>query len=172
MRRMTIALAAAALVVGSIGISAQTPPSFAGKWTLVPDPNVAAGGGGGGGRAGGRGGGFGSICAQECTITQDAKMVTVTRTTQAGEVKSMYNLDGTESKNTMTMGENQMTSMSTAKWDGSKLVITTKQDMQGTMIESKNVLSLDAGGQLVVARTAPGRGDPTPVTTTQTYKKS
>ncbi len=166
MRRIVIALTAATLLVGA-GLSAQAP-SFTGKWTLVPDPNAAAGGGG---KGGGRGGGFGGFCGGECTIAQDAKTLTVTRTTQAGEIKSVYTLDGSESKNSQTMGENTITSISTAKWDGAKLVVTTKTDMGGNTTQATTVLSLDAGGQMVVARTAPGRGDPAPVTTTQTYKK-
>jgi hypothetical protein len=163
MRRMAIALTAAALLV-SASISAQAPPNFAGKWTLVPAADAPAGGKGGGG------GGFGALCAQECTITQDAKTLTVERTTQAGPVKSTYTLDGSESKNTMAGRQGaQVTSVSTAKWEGAKLNIVTKTDMGGTMVEAKNVLSLE-GGNLVVERTAAGReGGPT--TTKQTYKK-
>ena len=86
-----------------------------------------------------------AFCGRECTIAQDAKALTVTRTTQAGEVKAVYNLDGSESKNTMTVGENTITSMSTAKWDGAKLVIITKTDMGGTRPRRRR-LSLDAGG--------------------------
>src|SRR5262245_1250019 len=162
MRRMALALTATALLVGA-SISAQAP-NLAGKWTLVPPPDAAAGGGG---KGGGFGGGF---CGMECTIAQDAKALTVTRTTQAGEVKSVYNLDGSESKNTAAGRQGaQVTSVSTAKWEGPKLNIVTKTDMGGTMVEAKTVLSLE-GGNLKVERTAPGReGGPT--TTTQTYKK-
>ena len=167
MRRIAIALTAVTLLVGA-GLSAQAP-SFAGKWTLVPDPNAAAGGGG---KGGGRGmGGGGQFCGNECTMTQDAKALTVTRTTQAGETKTVYNLDGSESKNTQTFGENSITSVSTAKWDGAKLVITTKTDVGGNVSQATTTVSLDAGGQLVVARTAPPRGGGDAVTTTQTYKK-
>ena len=43
-----------------------------------------------------------------------------------------YKLDGTESKNTMMgRGGTPTESVSTAKFDGGKLVITTKQDMGG-----------------------------------------
>lgn len=158
MRRMAIALTAAALLVGA-SISAQTP-NFTGKWTLVPAADAPAGG---------KGGGFGSICGGECTIAQDPKVLMFNRTTQAGEVKAAYNLDGSESKNTMAGRGGEVTSVSVAKWEGAKLVIVTKTDMGGTMVEAKNVLSLE-GGNLVIERTAAGReGGPT--TTKQTYKK-
>jgi hypothetical protein len=162
---MAIALSAAVVLV-SAGLSAQAP-NFAGKWTLVPDPNAAAGGGGG--KGGGRGGGGGGFCGMECTITQDAKALTVTRTTQAGETKAVYNLDGSASKNTVTFGQNTMESTSTAKAEGGKLVITTKQQGQNGEVTSTTTLSLDAGN-LKVERTAPGR-DGAPATTAQTYKK-
>jgi hypothetical protein len=163
---MVIALSAAVLLV-SAGLSAQAP-ALAGKWTLVPDPNAAAAGGGGG-KGGGRGGGGGAFCGMECTITQDAKVLTVTRTTQAGDVKATYNLDGSPSKNTQTFGQNTMESTSTAKAEGGKLVITTKQQGQNGEVTRTTTLSLDAGS-LKVESTGPGR-EGTPVTTTQTYKK-
>ena len=98
MRRMASAIAITVVCFAS-GALAQAP-GFAGKWTLVADPNAPAGGGG----RGGRGGGFGQFCGMECTIAQDATSLTVTRTTQAGETKIIYKLDGSESKNTQDMG--------------------------------------------------------------------
>jgi len=174
-RTISALMAAAALVVFTTGLSAQGKPSFAGKWTLQADPAAAAppaGGGGGGraggggGRMGGMGGGLGFACAMECTIAQDATTLTVTRTTPAGETKAAFKLDGTESTNSMTMGEMTMTSKSKAVWEGAKLVITTMADMGGQAIETKATLSLDASGNLVVER-AGGRG----AQPTQTYKK-
>jgi len=167
MRRVATMLTALALVASAASLSAQNP-NFAGKWTLQVDPNAAAAGGGG--RGGGRGGGGGQFCGMECTITQDAATLVVSRTTQAGETKTTYKLDGTESKNTVTFGQNTIESSSTAKFEAGKLTITTKQDMQGTAVTSTTILSL-ANGDLVVERTAPGR-DGAPATTKQTYKKS
>src|SRR5262245_38445440 len=166
MRRMVIALSAAVVLV-SAGLSAQAP-NFAGKWTLVPPPD-AAGGGGGGGKGGGRGGGGGQFCGMECNITQDAKALTVSRTTQAGETKATYNLDGSPSKNTVTFGGNSMESTSTAKVDGGKIVITTKQQGQNGEVTRTTTLSMDAGS-MKVESSGPGR-DGAPQTTAQTYKK-
>jgi hypothetical protein len=155
-RLMTVTTAMCALALS--GLLAQTPPSFAGKWTLVPDAN-------------GAGGGMGGL-GQSATIVQDANTLTLTRTTQMGEFTTTYKLDGTESKNTMNMGGNSIDLLSTAKWDGGKLRINTKMDFQGTPVETTNVLSLDASGNLLIESTRPDfQGGGAPVTTKMTYKK-
>jgi hypothetical protein len=56
------------------------------------------------------------------------------------KVTLAYKLDGTESRNTMMMGGGQPAdSVSTAKWDGPKLTIVTKQVMGGQVSESTQV---------------------------------
>jgi hypothetical protein len=145
-------------------VLAQATPNFAGTWTLVPDANAPAGG------RGGRSGmtGFG----QQATVTQDAKALTVVRTTQAGEVKSTYNLDGSKSTNTLTFGENSIEQVSVAKWDGPRLVITTSSNFQGNAFETSMRVWLE-GGNLVLETTRPDfQGGGAPITTRQTYKKS
>jgi len=119
MRRLAIASVAIAVVLFASGLSAQGK-NFAGKWTPDAEKNAAAGGGGG--RGGGRGGGG------PMTITQDAKTLTIERDMGGTPLKQVYNLDGSESKNTMPgrQGGEPTTNTSTAKWDGDKLVITTK----------------------------------------------
>ncbi len=115
MRRLATALVATALVVFTSGLSAQGK-DFSGKWAPDADKNPAAAAGGGGGGRGGGGGG-------PMTITQDAKTLTIERQGANGATKTVYNLDGTPSKNPGRGGADQE---STAKWDGAKLVITTK----------------------------------------------
>jgi hypothetical protein len=167
MRRMAMVTSVLAAAVLVVGLAAQAT-SFAGKWTLVPDPNAAAGGGG----RGGRGGGFGGL-GQEATIAQDASTLTVTRTTQAGEIKSVYKLDGSESTNTMNFGGNSVDQKSTAKWDGPKLTITTSSDFGGNQFQTTMTLSLDASGNLTVESSRPDfQGGGAPVVTKMTYKKS
>ena len=145
------------------GVLAQTTPNFSGTWTLVPDPNAPQ-------VAGGRGRG-GGMLGTTATIGQDAKTLTITRTTAAGEIKSTYNLDGSDSTNTMTFGENSMQFVSKAKWAAGKLVITTTSNFGGNAFETTMTLSLDAGN-LVVESTRPDvLGDGAPVTTKTTYKK-
>src|SRR3954463_5183401 len=84
MRRSALMGVAAVAFVASSAFAQAT--SFAGTWNMVVDPAAqqAAAGGGAGGRGGrGGGGGFGPTF----TVAQDAKTLTITRTTQAGEQK-------------------------------------------------------------------------------------
>jgi hypothetical protein len=174
MRRITsLMTTAAVMAVFVVGVSAQAKPDLSGKWTLVPDPNAAAPGGGGGGR-GGRGGGGGGaqFCGQECTITQDGMTLTVTRTTQAGEQKATYRLDGSESKNAQQGRGGQTTEVvSKASWDGNRLTITSSQPGRegGPAATRTTVISMNAG-QMEVENTVDfGQGANT---TKQVYKKS
>ena len=117
MRRNVLMAGALALVLAVPAANAQDKPNFSGTWNRVTDPNAAP--------TGGRGGGRGGI-GMTATITQDAKTLTITRTTQNGEVKTVYNLDGSDSKNMAGRAGQQTEQVSNAKWDGNKLVITTK----------------------------------------------
>ena len=150
------------LAVAAATAQAQVP-NFAGTWTVIPDPNAAPGGGGGGG--GGRGG------AGPLTIAQDANTITVTRTTQAGETKTIYNLNGSASKNTMNFGGNAMEQTSTLKADGPKVTITTKFEGPNGPIETTQSWWIE-NGNLVIESTGMGRGGNGPTVTKRTYKKS
>ena len=147
--RRTLGLTAVIVVALAVAGFAQKP-DFSGTWTPEPGAMAPAGGGGGGGGGGGRGMGGGPM-----TVKQSATELTIERTTGRGPVTTTYKLDGSETD--VQMG--QMTAKVSAKWDGSKLVITTKTD-QG---ESTQTWSLD-GGKLTIARTG-GRG---PSSTTYT----
>ena len=161
MRRALSAVVVLTLVAGAAAVVAQSKPNFAGKWTLVPDPNAPAPTG----RGGGRGGGLGQAFSAE----QNDKTLTVISTGAQGETKSVYNLDGSESKNPLTFNGNTIDRVSKTKWDGSKLVITTTSNFNGNPIESTQTWSLDATGNLVVESTSSFTG--TPTTTKTTYKK-
>jgi hypothetical protein len=160
MRRVLSIVAVMTLLLSAATL-AQSKPSFAGKWTLVPDPNAAAAGG-----RGGRGMGLG----QEFTAVQDDKTLTVTSTTQMGESKAVYNLDGSESKNPLNFNGNAIDRVSKTKWDGSKLVITTSVNFNGQTVETTQAWSMDASGNLVVESTSNFGGNST--TTKAVYKKS
>ena len=162
MRKTAVVLSAAVLVLGATELAAQAAPSFAGTWTMVADPNAALAGG-----RGGRGG-----LGQEATIVQDGKTLTVTRQAPNGEMKSVYNLDGSESKNTMTFGENSIDQLSKAKWNGGTLMIITSSSFNGNTFESTMSMSLDAAGNLVVNSTMPARGGGPPTPMKMTYRKS
>jgi hypothetical protein len=155
--RLSSALVVTALLAFSV--AAQSPPSFAGKWSAVPDP------------AGGGRGGFGGL-GQSATITQDAASMTIARTTQMGEFTSVYKLDGSESKNTLNIQGNAVEQLSTAKWDGGKLLVKTKMNFDGNAVETSMTMMLDSSGNLLVESTRPDfQGGGAPVTTKTTYKK-
>jgi hypothetical protein len=160
MRRNALVVGALSLVFAASIAQAQDKPNFSGSWTVVADPNAAP--------TGGRGGGGG--LGQAATLTQDAKTLTITRTTQNGEVKLVYNLDGSESKNMVQGRGGQTEQVSKATWDGAKLVITTNLMMGENAVTRTQTMSLDASGQLSVTVSGPGRGGEV-MTTTQTYKK-
>jgi hypothetical protein len=141
MKRVILALGLVCLVAAVA--FAQAKPNFAGKWTL--DTAKSELGGGGGGRGGGG----------PMTVTQTDKQLTVERTMGENTVKSVYNLDGTESVNEVSMRGNTMKQASTAKWDGAKLVITTKFEGPNGPIEQNQTWSM-ADGNLVIEQQ--GRG--------------
>ena len=145
----------AALVVALAAAGYAQKPDFSGTWTPEPaaDTTTAAppAGGGGGGGGGMRGGGG------PMTVKQTAAELSVETQGRNGAQTRTYKLDGSETE--MPMG--QATAKVSAKWDGSKLVITTKTD-QG---ESTQTWTL-ADGKLKIDRTG-GRGP-----SSTTYKKT
>ena len=140
---------------------AQAKTDFSGNWTFdeaKSDPAPARGGGGGGGGGGGRGGGrMGGAPATAMTIKQSATELTIDRTTAQGNQTAVYKLDGSDSTNTIGPGP----ATSQASWDGPRIVIATKQTVQGRggeiTIAAKDVYSRD-GNTLVIetTRTTPG----------------
>jgi hypothetical protein len=130
MKRARIGIIATAVLAIATMAFAQKP-DFTGSWTPDPPPAADAGGGRGGGGP--------------MTVKQTATEITIEGGRGGPRV---YKLDGTESK--ITMG--QMEATASAKWDGNKLVITTKAGENTTT----QTWSLDAG-VLTVDRTG-GRG--------------
>ena len=116
-------IAAAVLAVATLAWAQK--PDFSGTWTLDPAASEGGAGGAPGGGGGGRGGGRGGL-GQGGTVKQTADALTVERTVGENKVTATYKLDGTESKNSMMgRGGQAVESVSTAKWDGPALVITT-----------------------------------------------
>jgi hypothetical protein len=149
MKRVRVAIIAAAVLAVATVAFAQKP-DFSGTWTLDPEASGAppAGTGGGGGQRGGGG---------PMTVKQTADTLTIERQGQGGAMTTTYKLDGSETD--ITMG--QMTAKASAKWDGNKLVITTKSERG----ENTQTWSL-ANGVLTIEGTG-GRGP-----TKRVYKKS
>lgn len=146
-----LGLTAAFVVALAVAGYAQKA-DFSGTWTPdVPADAAAAPPAGGGGGGGGRGMGG------PMTVKQTAAELSVERQGRNGAQTTTYKLDGSETEVTMGQG----TAKVSAKWDGAKLVITTKTE-QG---ESTQTWSL-ADGKLTIARTG-GRGP-----SSTTYKKT
>ena len=116
---------------------AQGKADFSGTWTLDtaksdPPPQGRGGGGGGGG---------------SITIKQTGSELTITSEGRQGPQTLTYKLDGSEGTN-QVMGRGGATTVkSTAKWDGSSLVIETTRDFNGMSITTKDVRRLDNGGK-------------------------
>ena len=132
----------ASIFILPVKINAQgTKANFSGTWTLNESKSTMPQGGGGQ-RMGGR----------EFTITQDANLLTQTRTGQDGTARATkYTLDGKESVN--TFGEYE--SKSTAKWsaDGKSLTIITKTNFNGNERTSTAVWSLTDAKTLSIVST-------------------
>ena len=153
-------IAAAVLAVATLAWAQKA--DFSGTWTLDAEASGAPAGGGGGG--GGRGGGRGGL-GQGGTVKQTATELTVERTMGDNKVTSTYKLDGTESKNSMMgRGGAAVESVSTAKWDGPALVITTKMDMGNGPQESTQKWTV--AGSVLTIETTNARG-----TQKMVYKK-
>jgi hypothetical protein len=137
-RVMFVALAAA--IVLPFHARAQGKPDFTGTWTLDTAKSDPAPQGRGGG--GGLGGGGGTV-----TIKQTGTELSVTTEGRQGPQTMTYKLDGSESTNQVMGRGGAQTVKSTAKWDGSSLVIETTRDFNGMSITTKEVRRLDNGGK-------------------------
>ena len=174
MRRSTTLMSVPAVAFMASTAAAQAKTNFAGTWNQVVDSaamaqqQAAAAGGGRGGRGGGGRGGFGATF----TASQDDKTLTITRTMGQNEVKTVYNLDGSDSKNMVAGrgGAAPMEVVSHAKWDGSSLVITTENQTPNGAMTTTLKLSVDAAGSLWVETSRPGQ-DGAMQTTKVQYKK-
>ena len=153
-------IAAAVLAVATLAWAQKA--DFSGTWTLDAEASGAPAGGGGGG--GGRGGGRGGL-GQGGTVKQTATELSVERMMGDNKVVATYKLDGTESKNSMMgRGGAAVESVSTAKWDGPALVITTKMDMGNGPQESTQKWTVS--GSVLTIETTNARG-----TQKMVYKK-
>ena len=154
------AVAIATLVIAAASMAAQSKPNFAGKWTFVPDSTGAI-------APIGRGVGLG----QEFTAVHDDKTLTVAmKDPQLGELKSVYNLDGSETRNPINFGGQTVDRASKVKWDGAKLVITTTISMGANVAEATQSWALDGSGNLLVETVSSFAAQS--MTTKATYKKN
>lgn len=153
--RHRVAVATVALVAAMATAAFAQKTDFSGTWTLDADASQMGGGGGGRGMMSG-----------PLTVKQTGDTLTIERTLGNNKVTSTYKLDGSESTNTtMGRGGQSVEAKSIAKWDGSKLVINTKREMGGNVVETTETWSL-ANGVLTIESTG-GRGS-----SKRVYKKT
>jgi hypothetical protein len=148
--------------------SVQAKPYFGGIWTRLEDSTVAP--------PTGRGGvaGLLGVLGTQATILQNEKTLTLSTTTQMGDLQNVYNLDGTESKGSISLGATGavLETVSKARWDANKLVLLTSINLLGTPVETSMVLSLGSNGLLTVQASTPGAQGTPPATAKLVYKKS
>ena len=173
---------------------AQGKPDFSGRWTSDPEPAAAAPADPSGSAAGQRGrgagpgpgrggrGDMGSGWGSTIAIAQDASRLTVeyaffARGDMQPPMRFVYPLDGSETKNTVMLGQGMQVQSSRAAWDGDKLAITTRhtftnpETRKPETAEVKHVLSLESPTSLVVEVTRSGVLGGSATTTKTVYRK-
>ena len=155
MRRKLGMTAVFVVALAVAGFAQKT--AFSGTWTIEPAADAPAGGGGGAAGGGGGGGGMRGG-GGPMTVKQTATELSVERQGRNGAQTTTYKLDGSEFE---VAGRGGAMMKATAKWDGAKLVITTKTD-NGDQVQTWSM----ADGKLTIERQGPNG----PIKTT--YKKT
>jgi hypothetical protein len=165
----------------SVGSAAQAPPDFSGHWTadVAAAPSAPpAGGAPAPPPKGDMGSGWGS----PLTIAQDATQLIVeqalfSRYDLQPPVRTVYALDGSESRNTLMTGHATQIRVSRASWDGQSLRITTTYpsiDPSGRTVttEVTQRLTLESPTTLVIEATRGAALGGQPTRTRTVYRKS
>jgi hypothetical protein len=148
-----------AVVLSAVVIAgAQQKPDFSGAWVLATDRSSQT-----------RQATSGSVVVSvsgllgdKFSAVQDAKTLTLTITVLAlgRDIKAVYHLDGSESRNLNPVGGGQPDEpiLSRALWEGDRLVIHTRGTalVNGKPLETKRVIWLDTDGLLTIERSAEG----------------
>ena len=159
-----------ALIVPAMA-NAQGKANFAGSWAMnaAKSTQPPAGGQGGGGGQGGR---MGMGGGGNFTATQEANLLSVSRTRQGQDgtpttTVTKYSLDGKETVNTTPRGESKVTATYSA--DGKTLTIVTKSQGQNGERVSTEAWTLTDAKTLAVTSTRQGQNGE--VKTTMVYDK-
>jgi hypothetical protein len=165
MRRTSLSVAGLLLIAGSA--FAQSKPNFAGKWVILPDSAVQQQGIARGGAA------MGGL-SEEAIIEQDDKSLSISRNLAFGPTKTLFSLDGSETRQSLDIGNGNMVDLTmTAKWDGPKLHCSTLVNLQSRSFEIVLNLSLDDKGNLVAEHITPAMSSNNPGgTEISKYKKA
>jgi hypothetical protein len=173
------------LVLQTPTAPAATKPDFSGRWADVAPPPGQQGPArqGAPGRAGGAAPvSIGSGWLTPFTITQTATQLTVEymffgRGDMQPPLRHVFALDGSETQNTMMMGRGQQVQVTTAAWDGDKLVLKTVHTLtdptSGKPITMRvtQILTLESPTTLVVEVASDGVMGGKPTSSKWTYQK-
>jgi hypothetical protein len=114
-------------------VAAQTHPDFSGTWLM--DTKTAPQG----------------VTALTMIVKQDAKTLNVvtdvSTTMGAQKVTNVFNLDGTDSKNSVSGPAGTVETVSTVAWEGATMTVATKASMQGQEITQNEKWSLAPDGK-------------------------
>jgi len=150
MRIMTNVIAAVLVTLVSTG--AQQKPDFSGMWVLAQDRSSQT-------MNGSVVVSVSGLLGDKFSAVQDTKALALTITVAAlgRDIKAVYNLDGSESRNLNPTGSGPDEPIfSRASWEGDKLVILTRGTalVNGKPIQTKRVIWLDKDGLLTIDRIA------------------
>ena len=107
------------------------------------------------------------------TVVQDANALTVSTTSEMGQFKTTYKLDGSEGPSPMEFNGMTIDRMTKLVREGRKLLLITTSKMEAQSIEFKSAWSLTAEGALATETTFPDfQGGGAPITLKATYKKN
>jgi len=137
----TSARTAVAIVLFVAAVAgAQEKPNFSGTWVAI-SPAEAAG--------------------QEQNVRHTATTLSTGHESNGGGHGFTYKLDGSESRNELTVHDDPIVTLSKAAWDGNKVVITSATTYpDGRKLDSKETWSLDSEGRLIVEHTQTMTGQP------------
>ena len=125
---------------------------------------------------------MGSGWGSTITVAHDATRLTIeyaffSRGDMQPPMRFVYPLDGSETKNTVMMGQGMQVQSSRSAWEGDKLVITTRhtftnpETRKPETAEVRHVLSLESPTSLVVEVTRAGVLGGSATTTKTVYRK-
>lgn len=161
--------------LGAAALSVAQQPSFAGQWVVVPDSVPS----GRGAAMGTPGSGWGT----PLTITQDDARLVVeypffSRYDMQPPLKFTYALDGTETRNSVMLGNGLQEQTSRAAWNGATLVITTVHVLanpsgagDSLRVQVTQRLSLESPTRLIAETTRAGVLGGQPSTVRSVYTK-
>src|SRR5262245_27664638 len=134
MRRVLVAVT----MIGfawAVGPIAQQKPDFSGRWVVVSPA---------------------SDTGSEQLVTHDLKANTLTlqHDSEGDGHKLVHKLDGTEHRNTLTSHGSEIVILSKAQWTGNQITISSAVTYpDGRRMDSKQIWSIDASGQLIIELT-------------------